>query len=377
MGYQENWLPYFQSELGHEVLILTSDKYFPFPDYDKNVGSILGKRRKGVGKFQCKGINITRARSFFEASSKASILFNIKREVEGFDPDVIHVHGITNLNIFQTLWCTRKKNIKVFVDSHSDYQVSNYKSKFNRLYYKSWSAFYYLYKKKIACFLPTTNEGKFFLINEFSIPKESIEINFLGVNVDRFYYDSERKEDLQNKYNLKGRRVIINAGKQDERKRILFILDVFRELVIEYGHGELTLMLVGSASDEYDKLICEKVEKIPDNIIRIPFLENSFLKDYYSLADLGIWPGVPSNTIQEAMACEVSVILPRNDTISHLIEDNGFFLSSFDYKEVASNISQLICSGLLDQYKKNSRELAVRFSWKCIAKESLKIYESR
>lgn len=377
MGYQENWLPYFQKELGHEVLILTSDRYFPFPDYEKNVGNILGRREVGEGVFYCKGVKIIRARSFFELTSRASILFNVRKKISEFAPDVIHLHGITNLNLFQVLWCIRRTETKIFIDSHTDYQVSNYSSKLNRLYYKLWGCIYSVFGRRISCYLPTTSEGKDFIVNEFGVNDDKIEINYLGVNTDRFYYDSKKKDQLVSKYNLKDRIVIINAGKQNEGKKIVFILQVLQELINNFGHKSITLILIGDAAKDYDQIIDEEVRKTPDNVIRVPFLENSFLIDYYSLADIGIWPGIPSNTIQEAMACEVSVLLPENDTISHLIEDNGFFLSPFDCKETASLTDQLINSGLLNAYKTKSREVALRYSWKNIARESLELYATK
>lgn len=376
MGYQENWLPYYQKKLGHQVQILTSDRYFPFPDYEQNVGKTLGQRLQSDGLFVDKEIEIIRKKSILEITSKAIILFDVKDVVLDFNPDVIHLHGITNLNLFQLLWVVRNKKIKIFVDSHSDYQVSNYKSKFNKIYYKFWSHVYKLFDKRINLYLPTTKEGRNFLVNEFDIDVHRIEISYLGVNLDNFYFDEMAKNKLVKKYNLKNKIVITNAGKQYEGKKIDFIIKVVKELVTKFKRKDIVLILIGNASEKYERIIQNESRSILDYTIRIPFLENKLLKDYYSLADIGIWPGIPSNTIQEAMACEVSMILPANDTISHLIDNNGFFIKEFDANIVAHSINNLLDNNLLEEYKHRSKEIIAKYSWKEIAKESLCIYEN-
>jgi len=376
MGYQENWLPYYQKELDYEVLILTSDKYFPFPNYEDNVGKILGDRIKGEGVFFDKDVKIIREKSFLEISSKAIVLFKVKSIIENFNPDAIHLHGITNLNLFSVLWCIKDKKIKLFIDSHSDYQVSNYKSIFNKLYYKIWSNIYKIFDKKINLYLPTTKEGQKFIVNEFKINIDKTEVNYLGVNSDNFYYDENAKELLVKKYNLENKIVIINAGKQYEGKKIDFIIQVVKELVTKFKREDIALILIGNASKEYERIIQYESQNILEHITRISFLENKLLKDYYSLADIGIWPGIPSNTIQEAMACEVSIILPTNDTTSHLIDNNGFFIKEFDAELVAKNINDLIKNSLLEKYKHMSRKIVSKYSWKEIAKQSLEIYEN-
>ena len=43
-GYQENWLAAHQIKLGHEVCVVTSDYYFPFPNYEATMAPTLGSR---------------------------------------------------------------------------------------------------------------------------------------------------------------------------------------------------------------------------------------------------------------------------------------------------------------------------------------------
>ena len=114
MGYQENWLPYYQKKLGNEVLILTSDKYFPFPNYDINIKPLLGDRYRGESIYKDKGIKVIRKKSLFEITSKSIIWFNAKNVILDFKPDIIHLHGITNINLFQFIYFIKNLSFHLF-----------------------------------------------------------------------------------------------------------------------------------------------------------------------------------------------------------------------------------------------------------------------
>ena len=60
MGYQEFLLPKWNAKHGHEVFIITSDRYTPFNNYDETWGRTLGKRICGVGISKHEGVTIIR-----------------------------------------------------------------------------------------------------------------------------------------------------------------------------------------------------------------------------------------------------------------------------------------------------------------------------
>lgn len=377
MGYQENWLPFFQEKLNNDVLIVASDKFFPFPDYDKSIKYLLGPRNVGSGYFYDRNIRIIRKKSFFELSNRASIVFNVAKEIRAFNPDIIHVHGVTNINIFQIFAITSRQKVKIFIDSHLDYQVSNYKSIANKIYYKFWSVFYKIYGDKVRAFLPITLESQNFLVDKFKIDRDRTEINNLGVNTDIFYFDYNERKGLLNELNITNKTILINAGKQYEKKEIIFIIKLLKKIVNSFNKHDVVLLLLGSASGKYDRDIESEIIDVKDNVIRIPLVPNKMLRSYYSAADIGIWPGIPSNTIQEAMACEVAVILRDNDTTSHLVENNGLSISVLNPYSVAKDIVNMMDENIIEECKKQSRKLALKYSWDQISRDSLSIYSQR
>ncbi|MFC1652369.1 glycosyltransferase family 4 protein [Planctomycetota bacterium] len=375
-GYQENWLPFYQKELGHEVLVATSDYYFPFIDYDNTMKKRLGERYVGVGSFQDKGVRIVRLKSVFDSIGSAGILYiGISNVLVDFMPDVVHVHGATNLCIPNLVRLKKKYAYKLFVDTHMDYSVARknggYKEK---LFYAIWKGYYHSYgaKKAISKFLPITRDARKWAADKLLLADSDMAMSPLGVDTKSMFYDEEQSNRFRKKHGLVGKTVVVNAGKQHQAKRIDWIIDVVHQS-IERG-ADVFLILVGSAGKEYDSLIKEKLEKMSGTYLRLPFLEREELRTVYSACDIGIWPGMPSNTIQEAMACKVAIILPNDDIVGHLIDGNG--LTESQDPDVAADY---ICSlsqdkGLLETHKTRSADIASKYSWQSITKDLMDIY---
>ena len=115
-GYQENFLAVNQKKLGHETLIVTSDYYFPFPDYDKSVGHILGKRKIGSGVFFDKNIKIIRKKSYFQNKTNPNFVwFSLRKELFKFKPDIIHIHNPFNLFLFEIFFFQKKIGYFLFL----------------------------------------------------------------------------------------------------------------------------------------------------------------------------------------------------------------------------------------------------------------------
>ncbi len=65
MSYQENFLPYEQKLLGHDVEIITSDRFPGYIGNNQNINKVLGKRIITSGVF-CDNIKIHRLRTLIE-----------------------------------------------------------------------------------------------------------------------------------------------------------------------------------------------------------------------------------------------------------------------------------------------------------------------
>ena len=168
---------------------------------------------------------------------------------------------------------------------------------------------------------------------------------------------------------------ILDGWKQYEKKNIEWIIRVAIEA--SKINKQIFLLLIGSAGDVYDKKIIKLLSRLnKDQFLRLPFLRRDILQKAYSASDIGIWPGIPSNTIQEAMLCEVALILPENNIVGHLIDKNGLKENDNIHKAAKFIITCANNKTKLDSYKKKSKEIAFRYSWSKITSDLNVIYTS-
>ncbi len=375
-GYQENCLTVSQKKLGHNVRIVTSDYYAPFPNYDSTMKPFLGDRKKGDGIFQDKGIVLIRKKSILSNSRPGFIYFSISQELLDYNPDVVHVHGATNTWLPQLIHLQQRVKFKLFIDVHQDYSVENYSVGYiGNIYYYFWK----LYHKRlinngnVKAYLPITEQSSEWLEKRLGVPAVMHKISPLGVDLSIMNYTSEGL-NLRNEWNAKDKLVIVNAGKQYKEKKIHWIIDIVNLLCER--NIDVFLVLVGSANESYDALINKKLSKIPESSwIRLPFQKREELQKIYSASDVGIWPGIPSNTIQEAMACSVALFLPNDNIVGQLIDGNGYHIPLTDNLMVEYLCELSYSKKLLNEMKMASVEIVEnKYSWDGIASDLIELY---
>src|SRR5437016_1249702 len=91
LGYSEYHLPIAQQRLGHTVAVLTSDRFFPFPDYEATTRPLLGERVVGSGTREEYGLRAYRLPIAFEYRHHLW-LRGFAGALAEFKPDVVHVH---------------------------------------------------------------------------------------------------------------------------------------------------------------------------------------------------------------------------------------------------------------------------------------------
>jgi len=375
-GYQENCLTVSQKELGNDVRIITSDYYAPFPNYDSTMKLFLGDRKKGDGVFQDKGIKLIRKKSMLSNSRPGFIYFSVSKELLDYNPDVVHVHGATNTWLPQLIRLQKKVKFKLFIDVHQDYSVENYSMGYiGGVYYYLWKLYHrkLIVRGNVKAYLPITKQSSEWLEKRLGIPVAMHKTSPLGVDLSTMHY-TLKGESLRDKWGATEKLVIVNAGKQYEKKKIHWLVSIV-ELLLERDI-DVFLVLVGSADLSYDQVIEKGLSKLPHSSwIRLPFQDRKSLREIYSASDVGIWPGIPSNTIQEAMACGVALFVPNNNIVGHLIGENGYYIPKDDGQMVEYLCKLFHSRELLEKMKASSIEIIKdKYSWDRIASDLLKLY---
>lgn len=376
LGYEEYYLTKEQKKAGNEVCIITSDRYFSFPDYKETVENILGNRKIGSGIFNVNGVLVYRLPCIFEWGA-AIIVYGIKRALEIFSPDVVHAHYMLYPStILASL--NKSMNFKFVVDQHmiNDDQLRS-----------PWKSFAYKVYKKMAFQLLSGKVDKYIALTpavlrwiqeEFNVDREKISFVPLGADSNLFRSNEFFRSQYRDFLNLDYDDILVTyAGKLLPEKDIEVLIEGIAPLIKK--HGKIKVLLLGSGNKTYISKIfaLAKKHRIEKSLILHDLVDKRELVKFYNASDIGVWLGRPSITIIEAMSCGLPVVLANSLQTSHLLEyNNGFNFSKGDSNEFRTCIEKLIQNENLRLHmgQLSRRLVEEKLSWEVIAKKTLDIY---
>lgn len=383
LGYQEYYLALKQQELGHEVFVITSDRNYPYPSFKETYGHILGERFIGAGTFTEKGIKVVRLPCMIEFKDQIFVR-GLLRALKEIKPDVVHVHDeFSQLEIISFLARVLfKKQLKyrLFLDCHADY--INQSNSPIRHFFFSLIAKNPLHKWLILTadgYTGINNASCIWLSQELGIKFRNIYCIPLGVDTHLFLKNYADRAEVRTKLRINYNDiVIIYTGKFIPIKDLDILLYASATLIHE--HENLKILLVGSGPDYYVRYLKKIIDemKLGDKIIIHEFVRKEELPKFYSSADLAIWPGGPSISIQEAISTSLPVIIIQNDSVLHLIKyRNGLSFTRGNIEALKKCIASLIENEVLRvEMGRRSRIFAEeKLSWTHIAQQTLNIYE--
>ena len=159
--YQGIWIPRKLFTKVSKVVwiwcqVLTSDFYFPFPDFADTVGNVLGSRKVGVGNFYDGQLEIVREKSILPISFRQEFcIFPLNA------PLGLRAWCCPCAWCYKPLafWCysaTESIGYKIFVDSHQDFIVESFRNKFLIGYIMGFGPlFIFIYRKgAVPTYLP-------------------------------------------------------------------------------------------------------------------------------------------------------------------------------------------------------------------------------
>ena len=81
MGYQENGLLAAQMRLGHQVRLITSDRYHPHPNYKETMKMDDSRRIVGVSHQEEDGLDVVRLKVVWEWRAHWWVLWQDRKSV--------------------------------------------------------------------------------------------------------------------------------------------------------------------------------------------------------------------------------------------------------------------------------------------------------
>jgi len=364
LGYQEYFLAKEHAKMGHTVTVVTSDRYFPFPNYDNTVKAVLGNRFVGIGESFVDGFKIIRLKTIFEYSGRVWLL-GLKNTIKQIQPDIIICHGIPNFNSVRILNLKKKLDFKLIFDDH---MVKTYESHrfIGNIFYKLFNF------KKIEKFadriIGISSECVDFIKEKYRI-KKNVELVPLGADTDLFRPDEDIKKSFRQKNNIPSEAIVlIYTGKLIFDKaphNIILALDKIKNKITK----EVILLFVGNFETQYKEYFYSLVEKTNFKIIHFPSVNNKELANFFIGADIAIWPRQITISTIEASSCGIPIICSQKYK-ERFKNNNGIPIKEDDIDNLSDAILLLIEDDKLrENMGQNGRNLVLNeMSWAAIAK---------
>lgn len=126
------------------------------------------------------------------------------------------------------------------------------------------------------------------------------------LNPEVFNY--QPKQDIREKYHLQNKKIILNIGRLDPRKRIDLLIRCFGQLSKKYEN--LVLMLGGIGPQEQKLKDLVGSLNLNDRVIFVGYINDDNLYDYYAVCDVFAFPSWTSSgiTTYEALVLQKNVV---------------------------------------------------------------------
>lgn len=368
-SYQENMLPKYHKEMGHDVEIVASTLSF---DENGNGCNI----EPGVYKNEY-GIQVTRLPYAKWAVKKVGRFFRLYRgtydAILNAKPDLIFIHGCQFCDMRFVKRYVKTHKCKVYVDNHADFSNSatNWLSRkiLHGLLWRHYAHIIEPYTSKFYGVLPVRVD---FLKNIYKLPPEKCELLVMGADDDLVSSANNDgvREAIRKKYRIKSDDfLIMTGGKIDQWKKQTFLL---MEAVKEIKSDRVKLIVFGSVINDLKGIMKSLVDET-----KIQYIGWIQAKDSYNLfaaSDLVVFPGRHSVMWEQVAAQGIPMIVKKWDGTMHVdVGGNVIFLEKDSKELIQMKIEYLLDN--IEEYNK-MKHIAVEkgknyFSYRTIARRAI------
>lgn len=309
-GYQEFHLAdaLARENIGSEINIITSDRYFPFSSYETHL-KVLGKRIHGKSFEKFKNLKIFYYKPFLEFNSRLIPNFKFLQLLFKQKFEICFSHSSSSFISLLLLISSRFLPFKLAVDSHMHF-VAHRNSRTTKFYYLFLRFVNKYLASKRVIYFGVTKESCKFLKEKESVRENQIKLLPIGFSEEIFYVP--KTLNIFNKVRTNIREsldighediLIMQTGKisLDKRPDLTIQASTFN-LQRKKGH----IIFLGPHAKSEKKELENLFFKIKKDNWELRFLDNvEFfkLRDYYLASDLLSYPGGASLSCIEGAAC--------------------------------------------------------------------------
>ncbi len=367
-SYQENMLPKFHKQQGHEVTVIASLQTF-----DKNgKTAFMPKASAYRNEYDIpvirldykKPLKLYRKMKRFEGTREA---------LEKASPDVLFIHGCQFLDIDKVIGYIKKHpGVTVYVDNHADFSNSakSFTSKelLHGVVWKRCAHRIDPYVKKWYGVLPARVD---FLRDIYKLPENKIELLVMGADDDKVKeaLNPDVRREIRQKYGIgDGDFLIMTGGKIDRAKQQTVLL---MNAVNRIDDPRVKLLVFGSVVPE----LKDRVEAcLSDKVQYIGWITSDETYAYFAAADLAVFPGRHSVLWEQVAGIGVPMICKYWDGTTHVdVGGNALFLYKDSEEEIYDVLLRILGDEKIYAEMKKAAELngIKTFSYDSIAKRSV------
>jgi glycosyltransferase involved in cell wall biosynthesis len=199
-----------------------------------------------------------------------------------------------------------------------------------------------------------------------------------GVFLEEYQGHEAAHREIDRKYNLAGKKVVLFTGRLTIHKGVEFLIKAAREI-----DGEVIILGDGPDRDRLEKLIKEYKLKNTRILGYMSPKEQVNFKAFYSRADVYVAPSTWNEplglVVLEAMAAKTPVIVTRAGGVTSLVKEghNGYLVRVRNATEIVQKVNLLLGN---DELRKKMGERAYqvvkeKYTWAKIADRFENIYE--
>ncbi|MDA1024264.1 MAG: glycosyltransferase family 4 protein [Proteobacteria bacterium] len=379
LGYQENFLPFEQAKLGHDVHIITGDRYAPHPSYNTVYEPRIGPRMVGQGKQVERNVTIHRLPVPLELKGHNNPW--IRGSVALLDqlkPDIVHLHGVTPWSSLGVIFSGAAQRHVLVCDHHLCHFNLEPFTVVKRAYYATFRTLCAIpAQRRVKAWLPVNEDAKQVLSDVLGISGENVFISRLGVDADRFTRNADTGRSWRLENNIPDRmKLFVHAGRLEPRKRIEDLIKAFSIIASEEPDKCYWLGIVGNGDEQYIRGLKNLAASfgISARTTFWDILPHKSLPAVFNAADAGIWPGDVSVTLIEALGCGLPIALPEEPGLSYVANCAG--VTTFEKYDVAAlaNLMPRLIDANEPERGNIATECAGRLSWRAIAAQATEIY---
>lgn len=365
-SYQENMLPKFHKEQGHEVEVIAS-----LVTFDENgkvallkeASTYLNEYNIPVVRLNYKPGRIHRRLRHYEGFADA---------LEKAAPDVLFIHGCQFCDIRVVVkYLKEHPGVKVFVDNHADFSNSatNWLSR-HVLHGIIWRRCAHLiepYATKFYGVLPARVD---FLKNVYRLPPEKCELLVMGVDdgMVKKVRDSHAREHIRSKYGVSEDDILIMSGGKvnSYRPEVLNLM----EAVIKLNNPSVKMLFFGAVSPEYRERF-DELSKNPQ-IINAGWLNVEGTYRHMEASDLLVFPGLHSVLWEQAVGMGKPCLFRQIQGFDHVnVNGNCEFLPDATTDGLLRYIQRVLQKDRLTMMTIRAHEASELFSYNDIARRAI------